>query len=135
MQFPVKHLVLLVALSLLNSAAMVLARYGGELSVRSGSSLSAPGAWLWSSRWWLVGLGVSWVCGLGYAWCLRHVPLTVALPIYVGLVYSASVVLSFAVLGERLGGVQTAGILVILAGLVMLTAPIVQGSSAPVAPQ
>jgi len=113
-------LLLLVAISVVNSAAQILMRWGGAHSARSVVSTATKWQWAWDSRWWLVGILVGWIAGLGWAWCLRKLTLGLAVPIYAGLVYLLSVLGGAYFLKERISPTQALGIAAILAGICLL---------------
>jgi multidrug transporter EmrE-like cation transporter len=71
-------------------------------------------------RWWLVGLGVSWLCGLGYAVSLTRLNLSVAVSIYTGMGYVVAVLGSLFFLHEPLAGKQLIGCGCVVLGLVLL---------------
>ncbi len=113
--------VLLVVASLVASLGQVLMRWGGRhgASVQTSSSLE----WMWTSRWWLVGLFIGWFSGLVWALTLRKMPLSMCMPLYTGLVYITSIGLSFVLLREGLAPLQTFGALLILGGLILVVVP------------
>ena len=114
-------LVLLVLISITNSASQILMRWGGMQSAREGGSTATTWHWLWISRWWLSGIVVGWIAGLGWAWCLRRLPLGLAIPVYAGLAYVLSVISGAYILRERMSALQIAGAVVILAGILLVT--------------
>src|SRR5687768_18177932 len=114
------YILLLVFFAIFNAFTQVMMRWGGQISAGVPLSFSNLRQWTWNSKWWLAGLFFSWVTGLGWAWCLRNVPLAIALPIYIGLVYSLSVLGGIFLLHEKPNTLQVIGILIILVGLALL---------------
>jgi multidrug transporter EmrE-like cation transporter len=112
-------LVLLLAASIFAGLAQIVLRWGGKQAV----AYSTHGAmqWLWGSRWWALGLLLSWLCGLGYAWSLRRIDLYLAMPLYTGLVYVVSVAGSVLLLREVMAPVQIAGMVFIFTGVLLLS--------------
>jgi drug/metabolite transporter (DMT)-like permease len=110
----------LVALSVVNSAGQVMMRWGGSLSANARPPAGAHSQWLWSARWWLLGILVTWIAGLGWAWCLRKVPLGMAIPLYSGLVYILSVLSGAIILNERMSSLQVVGAIAILVGVILV---------------
>lgn len=123
MRFSLTHLALLILTGLLNTAGQLLMRWGGAQASGALAPTQTPGRWLASSRWWLLGIGVSWFAGFGWAWCLRRLPLGFALPLYTGLVYVLSLIGARYLLHERVSSVQMVGIAAILCGLLLVTLP------------
>jgi multidrug transporter EmrE-like cation transporter len=122
------YLVMLVVISLLCSGSQLLMRWGGALSAKAPELATGSAQWLWNARWWLLGLGLGWVCGLAWAFCLRKVPLALALPIYSGLTYVLTAIGAVWLLKEKLAPVQAVGITAVLFGILLL-------SFAPAVPQ
>src|SRR6266571_842922 len=106
MQSQTGYLVLLLVISVVNSASQILTRWGGIQSVRSTTSTTDVWHWLWISRWWVSGVVMGWTAGLGWAWCLRRLPLGMAIPLFVGLVYILSLVGGTCLLKEKLSTLQ-----------------------------
>jgi multidrug transporter EmrE-like cation transporter len=123
-------LILLVLISIVNTASQILMRWGGVQAARSAGSAPTAWRWLWVSRWWLCGIVIGWIAGLGWAWCLRRLPLGIAIPLYAGLVYVLTVVSGAYFLKERMGGIQIAGIATILIGILLVTLASVSASAA-----
>lgn len=123
------YLILLVLISIVNAASQILTRWGGVQSAERTAACSSVWAWLWASRWWLSGIMVGWISGLGWAWCLRRLPLGIAIPLYAGLAYVLSILSAAYILKERMSAGQIVGIAVILTGvlLVTLSAPSASG--------
>lgn len=117
------YMALLVGISVVNSVGQVMMRWGGRESAKLSLPSGALYSWLGSSRWWLVGVLVTWSCGLIWAWCLRRVPLVAAMPIYSGLVYVLSVIGGAWLLREKVSSIQGMGIALVLAGLLLLMLP------------
>jgi drug/metabolite transporter (DMT)-like permease len=115
------YLVLLFVISIVNSASQILTRWGGLQSVRSTTSTTGVWHWLWISRWWVSGVVMGWTAGLGWAWCLRRLPLGMAIPLFVGLVYVLSLVGGAFLLREKLSALQLLGAAAILVGVVLVT--------------
>jgi multidrug transporter EmrE-like cation transporter len=121
---------LLVLISIVNTASQILMRWGGVQAARSAGPAPTAWQWLWVSRWWLCGIVIGWIAGLGWAWCLRRLPLGIAIPLYAGLVYVLTVVSGAYFLKERMGGIQIAGIATILIGILLVTLASVSASAA-----
>jgi multidrug transporter EmrE-like cation transporter len=134
MRDQVLYFVLLVVISVVNSVGQIMMRWGGNQSTHASTVTATRCEWLWHSRWWLFGIGVTWICGLGWAWCLRRLPLVAALPIYSGLVYVLSVLGGACILKEKLLSIQAFGTLFILVGILLLTLSLVQQPSLPTSP-
>jgi multidrug transporter EmrE-like cation transporter len=115
------YLAFLVAISVVNSIGQVMMRWGGRQPIGSHTPAPAHLVWVWQSRWWLLGIVVTWVCGLGWAWCLRKLPLATAVPLYSGLVYVLSVLGGTWFLKERISTVQALGVATILIGVLLVT--------------
>jgi drug/metabolite transporter (DMT)-like permease len=115
------YLIFLIVISVVNSAGQVIMRWGGNQSTTTLSPATTHQQWLWASRWWLLGMVVTWICGLGWAWCLRRLPLVVALPIYSGLVYVLSLVGGASLLKERISPTQALGIAFVLVGIFLVS--------------
>jgi multidrug transporter EmrE-like cation transporter len=115
------YLAFLVAISVLNSVGQVVMRWGGKQRLGPHMPAAPQYQWLWSSRWWLLGIILTWVCGLGWAWCLRKIPLATAMPVYSGLVYVLSVLGGAYFLKERMSSLQVLGVVTILIGVVLVT--------------
>jgi multidrug transporter EmrE-like cation transporter len=64
---------------------------------------------------------VGWIAGLGWAWCLRRLPLGLAIPLYAGLAYVLSLVSAVYILKEKMSAGQIVGIAVILTGVLLVT--------------
>jgi multidrug transporter EmrE-like cation transporter len=113
--------VILILASVINSLSQVIMRGGGR------HSESLPNRtwqeWLYGSRWWLIGLFISWFSGLVWAWSVRTIPLSVAIPVYTGLIYVFSVIMSAMFLQEGLRANQLAGAIVIFIGMLMILLP------------
>lgn len=96
---------------------------GGVLMRWGGARISDPTDffdYLVQSRWWLLGLLVSWVCGLGYALSLTRMNLAVAVSIYTGLGYVTAVLGSYFILHEPLSFRQIVGCFFVVVGLILL---------------
>jgi multidrug transporter EmrE-like cation transporter len=124
------YLALLVLVSVVNSASQILMRWGGMQLAVSATPAPTVWHWLWVSRWWLSGIMVGWVAGLGWAWCLRRLPLGLAIPLYAGLVYVLSVVSGCYLLKEKMTLLQVVGALVILVGILLVALSSASASAA-----
>jgi len=109
----------LISISIMTGLAQIVMRWGGKSAALQTTHSFLE--WLWVSRWWLTGLMASWIGGLGYAWSLRRINLNLAVPIYSGIPYLLSVLGGFILLRESLNGIQIAGAMVILVGMIMLS--------------
>ena len=114
------NILFLILVSVGTSISQVLMRWGGKTSAELPPM--SPLQWLWHSRWWIVGIVAGWFCGLAYAWLLRKIPLTIAWPVSTGLIYTLVIVLSFALLHEKLKPVQMCGVVLIFVGIIMVCA-------------
>jgi multidrug transporter EmrE-like cation transporter len=115
------YLTLLVLISVVNAASQILMRWGGVQAARCTAPALTVWEWLWVSRWWLSGIMVGWIAGLGWAWCLRRLPLGLAIPLYAGLAYVLSLVSAVYILKEKMSAGQIVGIAVILTGVLLVT--------------
>src|SRR5260370_13969020 len=113
------YLILLVLISVVNAAAQILMRWGGVQAAQCTAPALTVWEWLWVSRWWLSGIMVGWIAGLGWAWCLRRLPLGLAIPLYAGLAYVLSVAGGAFLLKERMTTLQIVGAAVCLSGLLL----------------
>ena len=124
--------ILLIVISVVNTASQLLMRWGGLQSARGAGPALTAWRWLWVSRWWLCGILIGWVAGLGWAWCLRRLPLAIAIPLYAGLVYVLSIVGGACFLKEKMSGIQMAGVATILIGILLVTLASASTSPAPI---
>jgi multidrug transporter EmrE-like cation transporter len=127
------YLAVLVSISLINSVGQIMMRWGGKQSAAASRPSPTQLQWLWTSRWWLLGIVITWLCGLGWAWCLRRLPLAVALPVYSGLVYGLSVLGGAYLLKEKLSSIQTVGVLLIIVGMLLVMSLSAPRPDAPIA--
>ena len=106
---------MLIASGIFNGVGQVIMRWGGR-DAKVPFSMSNLGPWTMASKWWLLGLIVTWTSGLFWAILLRKVPLVLALPLFAGTAYLLTLVGAVFILGERPTPYQTLGILLIVVG-------------------
>ena len=124
MRLSFTHLFLLILTGVFNTIGQLLMRWGGNRAASSSTAAHTAGRWLVTSRWWLLGIAVSWLAGIGWAWCLRRLPLGFALPLYTGFVYVLTLLGAGLLLKERLTSIQVLGVAAILCGILLLTASV-----------
>jgi len=110
---------ILLLVGALNGIGQVVMRWGG-LQAKEPFNLSNFAQWAWSSRWWLLGLVITWGSGLGWAFVLRKMRLVVALPLFVGVSYVLSLVGGVWLLSERPSPPQWVGVLLVFVGILLI---------------
>jgi len=103
----------------LNAAGQVTMRWGGR-GAKVPFSLHHLPDWALSSRWWLLGLLITWSSGLFWAVLLRSVRLGIALPLFAGTSYVLTVVASVVILAERPTTSQYVGMLFVMIGVLLI---------------
>jgi uncharacterized membrane protein len=96
-----------------------LRRFLAEFSATGGGFVQRIAAALGMRSLWIA-LGCFLVCGLAWLWILPRVRLSHAYPM-ISLSYVAMVILSKYMLHETVGGRSVVGIILIIAGVVMVT--------------
>jgi len=113
------YLWMLVTSGILNGVGQVVMRWGGRDAKVPFSTHSIP-AWAYSSRWWILGLFITWSSGLFWALLLRNVRLTIALPLFAGTAYVLTVLGAVVLLSERPTMTQYAGMLCVMLGILLI---------------
>jgi multidrug transporter EmrE-like cation transporter len=113
------YLWMIASAGVLNGVGQVVMRWGGR-DAKVPFSLHNIGDWATSSRWWILGLFVSWTSGVLWALLLRHVRLVIALPIFVGTAYTLTVLGGLVLLAERPTVSQYLGMLLVIAGILLI---------------
>jgi multidrug transporter EmrE-like cation transporter len=104
-----------------NGIGQVTMRWGGR-NAKVPFSTEHFIEWASSSRWWLLGLLLTWTSGLAWAVLLRSVRLVIALPLFAGTAYLLTLLGAIVLLGERPSVLQVAGILCVMVGIVLIVA-------------
>ena len=115
----ISALTLLICVGVINGLSQVIMRWAGKGIVEP-FSLSNLGPWLFASRWWLLGLGLSWTTGMLWAVMLKKVPLAIALPLFTGSVYVVTLLGAFVFLAERPSQLQISGIVLTVSGIALM---------------
>jgi multidrug transporter EmrE-like cation transporter len=113
------NLLVLLLAGAVNGAGQVTMRWGGRDSTAP-FSLANLGPWMYASRWWLLGLIVTWSTGLVWAVMLRKVPIVLALTLFAGSSYVLALLGGFWILGERPATPQWLGLALVLAGILLI---------------
>lgn len=118
-------------LSLALVAASILLTSGAQILLKAGTNaLKAPPAvdeplglvWRLATQPFIVGGLVCYVLSFGvWILVLSRLPVSIAYPL-LALGYIVTALLGFALFGEQLGWIKISGILVIILGVVILTA-------------
>ncbi len=113
------YLWMLACSGILNGVGQVVMRWGGR-DAKVGFSLQHFGDWAMSSRWWLLGLFLTWSSGLFWAILLRHVRLVIALPLFAGTAYTLTVVGAIVLLAEKPTSTQYLGLMFVMFGIFLI---------------
>jgi drug/metabolite transporter (DMT)-like permease len=118
---PVFHLILNC---LLMTVSELLLKKGATAtaSIAAPSWLSWTGIMTLGSGWVLFGIAVYILAFLNWLYVLRWMPLTIAYPV-TSAVYVLIALGAWFFLGERIGGLRWAGIVLITAGVVFCSRP------------
>jgi multidrug transporter EmrE-like cation transporter len=106
-----------IVLGALNAIGQIMMRMdGGNHSARE---LLSFGGLILHSTWW-SGLLLCWTCGLGYALIIGRLRLSVAMPLFFGVMYLSVTFGSIAILKEPSSWREAIASALILLGVLML---------------
>lgn len=103
----------------LNGIGQVVMRWGGR-DAKVPFSLHHFSDWAASSRWWLLGLLLTWASGLFWALLLRSVRLAIALPLFVATSYALTILGAIVLLAERPTFSQYLGMVCVMMGVALI---------------
>jgi len=113
---------MVVMSGILNGIGQVTMRWGGR-DAKIPFSFRNFGEWAGSSKWWILGLILTWVSGVLWAVLLRNVRLGIAFPLFAGTSYFLTIVGAFVVLSERPSTTQLVGMLLVMGGIALIMTP------------
>lgn len=113
------YLWMLACSGVLNGIGQIVMRWGGR-DAKVPFSMHSIGEWALSSRWWILGLFLTWSSGLFWALLLRHVRLVIALPLFAGTAYTLTVLGAIVLLAEKPTASQYLGLMFVMLGIFLI---------------
>ncbi len=113
---------MVVASGVLNGVGQITMRWGGR-DAKIPFSFQNLGNWAFSSKWWLVGLILTWGSGVLWAVLLRQVRLSTAFPLFAGTSYVVTALGALVVLAERPSTTQLVGMFLVMGGIALIIRP------------